>query len=90
MQFMVNTFFIQKGDQQYSDSNLKGLPSYVQQQRPISSVATPQTIRSYPTPSTAGQWNRLGKLHATPINGHIVIMICIRLRMHKRAHVHMA
>lgn len=67
---MVNTFFIQKGDQQYSDSSLKGLPSYVQQQRPISSVATPQTIRSYPTPSTAGQQNKLGKLHATPVHAH--------------------
>ena len=54
---LVNTF-IQKGDQQYSDS--KGLPSYVQQQPQTTSVATPQAVRSYPTPSTARQQNKLG------------------------------
>ena len=56
---LVNTF-IQTGDQQYSDS--KGLPSYVQQQPQTSSVATPQAVRSNPTPSSARQQNKLGKL----------------------------
>ena len=65
---LVNTF-IQKGDQQYSDS--KELPSYVQQQPQTTSVATPQAVRSYPTtPSTFGQQNKLGKLHATPVHAH--------------------
>ena len=69
---LVNTF-IQKGDQQHSDS--KGLPSYVQPQPQTSSVATPQAVRSYPTtPSTFGQQNKLGKLHATPVHAHNIVV----------------